>query len=88
MPSWNSTRSLLRAYARDRTVVVRGDLASGSSISGERSLVVFGSVGGIPDAPCRIQMGEEVYILGRVRDAEISGESIRIEKGANRAAIV
>jgi hypothetical protein len=64
--------------AEDRDALVRGEMAGAIRLRGKRSLLIQGEVAGTPVAPCRIEAGGDVLIMGGARHAHISARNIYI----------
>ena len=73
--------------AGEVTVVVKGDVMPGAVVRGARSLVVEGAVLGSFNLTPQVDVGEDVVVLGYVRQAAICARRIRIGKDASRCRL-
>ena len=71
----------------DWNVLVRGDRADMARLKSQRSLLVDGDVIGDADAPCRIEVMGDAIITGRVSNAQVTAENVRISRGASDCSI-
>ena len=71
----------------DWNVLVLGDLADMGLLKCQRSVLIDGDVIGDIDTPCRIEVSGDAIITGRVSNAHVTAENVRIGQGASDSSI-
>jgi hypothetical protein len=73
--------------APERNILVDGDLKPGTSFESPQSLLVNGSVHGVENNECHIEVRRELLIAGNASYAHLQGMNIRIEGGSNESEL-